>query len=290
MGMVGSAIVRLLIKRGFLNLSLWKRKDLDLRSGRAVLAQFRESRPEYVFLAAAKVGGIQANIAQPADFISDNLLIQASVIEAARMTGVKKLLFLGSSCMYPRDCPQPMSEDLLLSGPPEPTNRAYAIAKIAGMEMCRAYRQQYGCEFMTAIPCNVYGPGDHYEPERAHVIPALIERFKWAKCQNALAVDIWGSGFARREFLHVDDLAAALLMLMDKYDGAEPVNVGSGEDHAIHEIATMIRDLTGYRGAIVYQTDKPDGAPRKLLDSSRIDALRWYPLIPLEEGLRDLIR
>ena len=290
-GMVGSAIVRALKARGYENLLLMNRGELDLRGHRPVADYFRATRPEYVFMAAARVGGIQANISQPAEFIMDNMLMQASVIQAAYLTAafrpVKKLLFLGSSCMYPRDCPQPMREDMLLSGPPEPTNRAYAIAKIAGMEMCRAYRQQYGCNFITAIPCNVYGPGDHYEPERAHVIPTLISRM--AARVEALAIDVWGTGTPRREFMHVDDLAAACLFLMENHDSPEPINAGTGQDIQIAELAYLIARVADYRAMVRFRTSEPDGAPQKLLDVSRINALGWKAKIGLEEGLRRTI-
>lgn len=287
-GMVGSAIVRALLARQHRNILMKKRADLDLRNGRDVLAYFREARPEYVFLAAARVGGIQANIAQPAEFLFDNLAIQLSVIEAARQTKVKKLLFLGSSCMYPRDCPQPMKEEYLLTGKPEPTNQAYAMAKIAGMEMCRAYRQQYGCNFITAIPCNVYGPGDHYEPGRAHVIPALIRKAHEA---GGGVVTVWGSGWARREFMHVDDLADACLFLMEKYDGADPINVGTGTDISIASLTETILQVCQRLLILpVFDKSKPDGVAQKLLDVSRLTALGWTAKISLEDGLRRTIR
>lgn len=289
-GMVGSAIMRLLVARGYRNLVVVKRADLDLRQPREVEAWFRNVRPDYVFMAAARVGGIQANIAQPAEFVRDNLAMQTAVIHAAHTSRVSKLLFLGSSCMYPRDCPQPMREDMLLSGPPEPTNRAYAIAKLAGMEMCRAYAQQYGSRFFTAIPCNVYGPGDHYEPELAHVIPALIAKMVKAARANEWHVDVWGDGQARREFMHVDDLAAACLFLMEKYESTEPVNVGAGVDYTIFELASYLREEIKFYGALNMEHNKPSGAPRKLLDSSRLNALGWQPRIGLEEGLRRTVR
>lgn len=289
-GMVGSAIMRLLVARGYRNLVVVKRADLDLRQPREVEAWFRNVRPDYVFMAAARVGGIQANIAQPAEFIRDNLAMQTAVIHAAHTSRVSKLLFLGSSCMYPRDCPQPMREDMLLSGPPEPTNRAYAIAKLAGMEMCRAYAQQYGCRFFTAIPCNVYGPGDHYEPERAHVIPALIRRFSEQVRDGVEATTLWGSGHARREFIYVDDLASACLYLMLHYEGVEPINVGTGSDIETQELAARIAGLVGFRGHIGVNPAYPDGAPRKCLDVSRINMLGWKAKISLEEGLRRTVR
>ena len=281
-GMVGSAILRLLQARGYENAKGFKKTDsLSLLLGAL--------KCDYLFLCAGKVGGIQANIKSPADFITGNLDIALNYIEAAHECKVSKLLYLGSSCMYPRDCPQPMKEEYLLTGPPEPTNRAYAIAKIAGMEMCRAYAQQHGDRFITAIPCNLYGPGDHYEPDRAHVIPALIRKFVEAKRAGSDHVKVWGSGNARREFMHVDDLAAACLFLMERYDGAEPVNVGAGSDLSIYELAQMIADMTGFRDPFIFDSTKPDGAPRKLLDVSRINALGWKARIPLNEGLRRTI-
>jgi len=278
-GMVGSAIVRALKAQGYENV-LTHPVRLDYQS--ETVDAFDEMMPEFVFMAAAKVGGIQANMATPADFIEQNLHIQTHVIESARAYEVKKLLFLGSSCMYPRDCPQPMREDMLLSGLPEPTNRAYAIAKIAGMEMCCAYAQQYGCKFFTVIPCNVYGPRDHYEPERAHVIPALIRK---AAEGNMTA---WGSGDARREFMHVDDLADACLFLMEHYEG-NAINVGAGKDCSIRWLAQRIAMMSGRKDDFTFDESQPSGAAQKLLDVSRINALGWKAKIGLEEGLRRTI-
>ena len=288
-GMVGSAVVRALVTAGFKNVLNEYSTRLDLTSQTETQGFFWDNEIEYVFMAAARVGGIQANIEAPAEFLYENLMIQTNVIHYAWQTDVKKLLFLGSSCMYPRDCPQPMKEEYLLTGPPEPTNRAYAIAKIAGMEMCRAYRQQYGSNFITAIPCNLYGPGDHYEPERAHVIPALISKFLEARRGGFDHLKVWGSGNARREFMHVEDLADACLFLMEHYDGAEPVNVGTGADVTIYDLAQTIADMTGFREPFIFDSTKPDGAPRKLLDISRVKALGWKARIPLEDGLRRTI-
>ena len=288
-GMVGSAVVRALVTAGFKNVLNEYSTRLDLTSQTETQGFFWDNEIEYVFMAAARVGGIQANIEAPAEFLYENLMIQTNVIHYAWQTDVKKLLFLGSSCMYPRDCPQPMKEEYLLTGPPEPTNRAYAVAKIAGMEMCRAYAQQHGDRFITAIPCNLYGPGDHYEPERAHVIPALISKFLEARRGGFDHLKVWGSGNARREFMHVEDLADACLFLMEHYDGAEPVNVGTGADVTIYDLAQTIADMTGFREPFIFDSTKPDGAPRKLLDISRVKALGWKARIPLEDGLRRTI-
>jgi len=285
-GLVGSAIVRALESRGFPNLVLRTRQELDLRDARAVESLFAGQKPQYVFLAAATVGGILANDARPADFIRDNLQIQTNVIESARQAGVGKLLFLGSSCIYPRLAPQPMKEEHLLGGPLEPTNEAYAIAKIAGIKMCQAYARQYGCRFISVMPTNLYGPGDNYDLETSHVVPALIRKFVEARRAGTPAVTVWGSGAPRREFLHVDDLAEACLFLMEKYDRPEIINIGIGTDIPIGELALLIQKITGYRGEIRFDRSKPDGTPRKLLDVSRITALGWKARIPLEEGLR----
>jgi GDP-L-fucose synthase len=285
-GLVGSAILRRLQAEGYQNLVLRTRKELDLTDQRAVYRFFEEERPEYVFLAAAKVGGILANATYPADFIRENLLIQTNVIDAAYCYGVKKLLFLGSSCIYPKYAPQPMKEEYLLTGPLEPTNEAYAVAKIAGIKMVQAYRRQYGFNGISLMPTNLYGPGDNFDLETSHVIPALLRKFHEAKVSGRWEVVVWGTGTPRREFLHVDDLADAALFLMRHYDGEEIVNVGVGEDISIRELAELIAKVVGFRGEIVYDTSKPDGTPRKLLDVSRLFSMGWRPRIPLEEGLR----
>jgi GDP-L-fucose synthase len=280
-GLVGSAILRRLQAEGYQNLVLRTRKELDLTDQRAVYRFFEEERPEYVFLAAAKVGGILANATYPADFIRENLLIQTNVIDAAYRYGVKKLLFLGSSCIYPKYAPQPMKEEYLLTGPLEPTNEAYAVAKIAGIKMVQAYRRQYGFNGISLMPTNLYGPGDNFDLETSHVIPALLRKFHEAKVSGRWEVVVWGTGTPRREFLHVDDLADAALFLMRHYEGEEIVNVGVGEDISIRELAELIAKVVGFRGEIVYDTSKPDGTPRKLLDVSRLFpwdgglAFRW---------------
>ncbi len=284
-GLVGSAIVRRLRAEGYENLITRDRASLDLTRQEPTERFFAEARPDLVFLAAARVGGIVANDTFPADFIRDNLLIQTHVIEAARRNGVAKLLFLGSSCIYPKHAPQPSPEDALLTGPLEPTNEAYAIAKIAGIELCRSCRRQYGFDAICLMPTNLYGPGDNFHPEHSHVLPGLIRRFHEAKAAGAPTVTVWGSGTPRREFLHVDDLAGAALFLMERYDGDAIVNVGCGEDLTIKELAETVRAVTGYHGEIVFDPTKPDGTPRKLLDVSRLFALGWRPRIPLEEGL-----
>ncbi len=285
-GLVGSALVRRLQAEGYKNPITATHAELDLIDQHAVEAFFREQRPEYVFLAAAKVGGIHANATHPAEFIRDNLAIQTNVIHSAWQHGAKKLLFLGSSCIYPRDCPQPIKEEYLLTGPLEPTNRAYAIAKIAGLEMCQSYRRQYGFDAIVAMPTNLYGPGDNYDAENAHVVPALIRRFHQAKVSGAPEVSIWGSGRPLRELMHVDDLADALLLLMQRYSEEAMLNVGSGEEVSIAELAHRIADVIGYRGGLRFDASKPDGTPRKRLDTSRLDALSWHARIPLQQGLR----
>jgi GDP-L-fucose synthase len=289
-GLVGSAVLRRLQDEGFSNIVTRTRQELDLRDQAAVYRFFEEERPEYVFLAAAKVGGILANSTYPADFIRDNLQIQANVIEAAYRSGVKKLLFLGSSCIYPREAPQPMKEEYLLSGPLEPTNEWYAVAKIAGIKMCQAYRRQYSFNAICAMPTNLYGPGDNFDLETSHVIPALIRKFHEAKVEGRPHVAVWGTGRPRREFLHVDDLADALLFLMEHYDSEEIINVGVGEDITIQKLAELIKEVVGYEGEIVFDPSKPDGMPRKLLDVSRLQALGWSPSISLKEGLRQTYR
>ncbi|WP_457637188.1 GDP-L-fucose synthase [Oceanithermus sp.] len=285
-GLVGSAILRRLEADGFVNLVTRTRDELDLRDQTAVSRFFEKERPEYVFLAAAKVGGILANSTYPADFIRDNLQIQTNVIDAAYRSGSKKLLFLGSSCIYPKHAPQPMKEEYLLTGPLEPTNEWYAIAKIAGIKMAQAYRRQYGFNAISLMPTNLYGPGDNFDLETSHVIPALIRKFHEAKVEGKPHVVIWGTGKPRREFLHVDDLADAAVFLMQKYEEEEFVNVGIGKDVSIYELAKLIREVVGYEGQIRFDLSKPDGTPRKLLDVSRLNALGWRAKISLRDGLR----
>jgi GDP-L-fucose synthase len=288
-GLVGSAIQRRLERGGFSNLVTSDRDDFDLTDPRATDAFFERERPGYVFLAAAKVGGIQANDAFPADFIRVNLQIQTNVIDAAHRFGVTKLLFLGSSCIYPKHAPQPMREEHLLTGPLEPTNDAYALAKIAGIVMCASYNRQHGTRFVAAMPTNLYGPGDNFDLETSHVLPALIRRFHEARLAGAPAVRLWGTGSPRREFLFVDDLADALVFLMERFEAAPGrvfLNVGTGEDLTIRELAALVAKVVGYDGAIEWDASMPDGTPRKLLDVSRLSELGWRASTPLEEGLR----
>uniref|UniRef100_B8DIX3 GDP-L-fucose synthase n=1 Tax=Nitratidesulfovibrio vulgaris (strain DSM 19637 / Miyazaki F) TaxID=883 RepID=B8DIX3_NITV9 len=285
-GLVGSAIVRALQARGFNDLVLRTHAELDLCDQHAVSAFFAAEKPEYVFLAAAKVGGIHANDTYPAQFIRDNLLIQTNIIDAAYRNGCKKLLFLGSSCIYPKLCPQPIKEEYLLTGPLEPTNEWYAIAKIAGIKMCQAYRKQYGFDAISAMPTNLYGPGDNYHPENSHVIPALIRRFHEAKVAGTDRVKIWGTGAALREFLYVDDLARASVFLMENYSDCEHVNVGCQEEISIMDVAKCIAGVVGFRGEVVNDPTRPDGTPRKLMDSGRLYAMGWRPSWSLVDGLR----
>ena len=284
-GLVGSAIVRRLEETGCRNLLLRDRAELDLLDQAAVTRFFAEHRPEFVFLAAAKVGGIMANVTYPAEFIYENLAVQTNVIHSAWQHGARKLLFLGSSCIYPKVAPQPIKEEYLLTGPLEPTNEAYAIAKIAGLKMAAAYRAQYGFPAISLMPTNLYGPGDNFDLESSHVLPALIRRFHEAKISGAPEVTLWGTGTPRREFLHVDDLAAAAVFLMEHYDGEDIINVGTGEDVPIAELAALVKDVVGYRGAVQFDASKPDGTPRKLLDVSRLHALGWRHRITLEDGV-----
>jgi GDP-L-fucose synthase len=284
-GLVGGAILRHLRARGFQNLLYRPSQELDLRRQGATAAFFAQERPEYVFLAAARVGGIHANSTYPAEFIYDNLMIAANVIHQAYVHGVRKLMFLGSSCIYPKFCPQPMKEEYLLDGKLEFTNEPYAVAKIAGLKMCQAYNRQYGTIFISLMPTNLYGPGDNFDPLDSHVIPALIRRFHEAKVQGAGEVTIWGSGNPRREFLYVDDLAEACLFLMKEYDGDEIINVGVGEDLTIRELAEMIADVVGFKGRLVYDANYLDGTPRKLLDISRLTNMGWRASTPLRDGL-----
>ena len=298
-GLVGSALMRRLEAEGYTNLITRTHAELDLTDQPAVQAFFDRERPEYVFLAAAKVGGIHANTTYPAEFIHQNLAIQTNVIHESWRTGVERLLFLGSSCIYPRDCPQPIKEEYLLTGPLEPTNRPYAVAKIAGIEMCWAYNRQYGTKFLAVMPTNLYGPGDNYDPENSHVIPALIRRFHEAKVQGAKEVVIWGTGTARREFLYSDDLADACLFLLNLSDHAlasllgterneymlPAINVGSGDEVAISELAEMIRESVGFNGVLAFDPRRPDGTPKKRLDTGKMATLGWRAAKPLPVGL-----
>jgi GDP-L-fucose synthase len=285
-GLVGSAIWRGLEKRGFTRLIGRTRGELDLLNGAAVEKFYRDGKPEFVFVAAAKVGGIHANNTHPAEFIYENLQVQNNLIHGAYRAGVRKLLFLGSSCIYPKLAPQPIKEEHLLTGPLEPTNEWYAIAKIAGIKMCQAYRRQYGCDFISVMPTNLYGPNDNYDLQSSHVLPALIRKFHEAKVSNAPTVTCWGSGSPKREFLYVDDLADACVFLMENYSGEDFINVGYGSDVTIRELAETIQRIVGFSGKIVWDTSKPDGTPRKLMDSSRLLALGWKPKVNLETGIR----
>jgi GDP-L-fucose synthase len=284
-GLVGSAIVRRLRAAGFSNLLLVDRSQLDLRDQQAVNRFFALQRPEYVFLAAARVGGIHANNSQPADFIRDNLQVQTNAIDAAWRHGVRKLVFLGSSCIYPKLAPQPLREEYLLSGALEPTNEWYAIAKLAGLKMCQAYRRQYGFDAISLMPTNLYGPGDNFDLQSAHVLPALLRKIHTARVTGEDHVTIWGSGTPRREFMYVDDLAEACLFLMQQYSGEDPVNVGLGTDLTIRELAQTLARVIGFEGRFEFDASKPDGTPRKVLDVSRLTALGWRASVPLERGL-----
>jgi len=284
-GLVGSAIVRRLEAAGAVNILTRTRQALDLTDSVAVEAFFRDERPDYVFHAAARVGGIKANSDFPAEFLHDNLAVQTNVIHSAWRNGVKKLCFLGSSCIYPKMAAQPIAEASLLTGPLEPTNEWYAIAKIAGLKMCEAYRRQYGFDAISLMPTNLYGPGDNFDPDSSHVLPAMIRRFHEAKQRGDSAVTIWGTGTPRREFMHVDDMADASVFLMNAYSEFEHINVGVGHDLSILELAQLVADVVGYGGAIRTDSTKPDGTPRKLLDVSRLNALGWFPGHPLREGV-----
>lgn len=286
-GLVGSAIVRRLNQEGYDNLLLKTHHECNLTDALAVEQLFEDNRPEYVFLAAAKVGGILANDLYPADFLRENLLIQTHVMDAAREYNVKKLLFLGSSCIYPKLAPQPIREEYLLSGPLEPTNEAYALAKIAGIMLCKTYRKQYGLCSISLMPTNLYGPEDNFDLETSHVLPAMIRKFHDAKVKDERTVTLWGTGSPRREFLHVDDLADASLFLMNNYDAEEIINVGTGEDLTIRQLAEMIREVVEFEGAISWDSSRPDGTPRKLLDVSRLFGLGWKPTIALHQGIHD---
>jgi len=287
-GLVGSAIYRLLKKRGFENLIIRTHSELELMDAVAVQNFFEETKPEFVFLAAAKVGGIHANSTYPADFMRENLLVQTNVIHESWRNDVEKLMFLGSSCIYPKLCPQPISEKSLLTGELEPTNEAYALAKIAGIKTCQSYNQQYGTNFISAMPTNLYGINDNFHPENSHVLPALIRRFHEAKLADSESVSIWGTGNPRREFLHSDDLADAVLFLMENYNDSEIVNVGCGEDQTIKVLAETIREVVGYSGSLDFDSSRPDGTPQKMLDISKIRVLGWTPEIPLKNGLEQV--
>ena len=288
-GMVGSAIVRKLKNEGFDNLVLKTSSELDLRNQHAVKDFFARAKPAYVFLAAAKVGGIFANNTYRADFLYDNLMIQSNVIDASHKNAVTKLMFLGSSCIYPKLAPQPLKEEYLLTGQLEPTNEPYAIAKIAGIKMCDAYRSQYGCNFISVMPTNLYGPNDNYDLNNSHVLPALIRKFHEATVNDEPSVTIWGSGRPRREFLHADDMADACFFLMQHFDEPGFINIGIGEDIEIKELALLIKKITGYAGEIKHDLEKPDGTPRKLLDSSKLLEKGWKAKIKLEEGIKSVI-
>ena len=285
-GLAGSAILRALQSRGYSRLIVRTHQELELTDARAVKDFFQHERPESVFLAAAKVGGIQANKILPAEFLRENLLIQTHVLHEAWQAGVKKLLFLGSSCIYPKLAPQPIPESALLTGELEPTNDAYALAKIAGIQLCKAYRKQHGANFIAVMPTNLYGPQDNFHPEHSHVLPALLRRFHEAQRDGLKEVTVWGSGTPKREFLHSDDLASACLFLMEHYDSPEIINIGWGQDCTIRELAEMIAETVGYTGTLKWDDSRPDGTPRKVLDNRKLSALGWEPKISLQEGLR----
>lgn len=287
-GLVGSAIARALREQGYTSILTRTSSELDLRDNQAVDEFFASEQPDFVFLAAAKVGGIVANNDYPADFIRDNLLIQTNVIDASYRYGVEKLLFLGSTCIYPKMAPQPLREDYLLTGELEPTNKAYAIAKIAGITMCQSYNRQYGTRFISVMPTNMYGPNDNFDLTTSHVLPALLRKFHEARTLSLPCVEVWGSGSPLREFLHADDLAEACIFLMDQYDEDEIINVGVGRDITIKDLALLIRSIVGYEGEIVFDASKPDGTPRKLVDVTKINNLGWFARIELEDGIRSI--
>lgn len=289
LGLVGSALVRRLRDAGFTNLILRGRRELDLLDRNSVDAFYAETKPEFVFVAAAKVGGILANNSYPASFLHENLVLQDNLIDGACRHGVTKLMFLGSSCIYPKHAPQPMPEDCLLTGPLEPTNEWYAIAKIAGLKMCQAYRRQYGFNAISVMPTNLYGPGDNFDLKNSHVLPALIRKFHEAKVQGEKQVEIWGTGTPRREFLHVDDMADACVYLMQRYEEDQWINIGCGSDVTIRELADTVHRVVGFEGELRFDTSKPDGTPRKLLDTTRLSNLGWTPKVGLEEGIRSTI-
>ncbi len=284
-GLVGSSIVRCLEQNGFQHIITRTHQELELTNQQAVHQFFKQEKPDFVFLAAAKVGGIYANNSYPAEFIRDNLLIQAHIIHEAYVSNVKKLLFLGSSCIYPRDCPQPIKEDYLLTGPLEPTNKPYALAKIAGIEMCQAYNRQYGTAFISVMPTNLYGPGDNYDLENSHVIPALIRKMHEAKIRGDKEVIIWGTGQPKREFLYVDDLAQACIQMMNHKEGIDLINIGSGQDLTILALAELIQEIVGFKGKLVFDTKMPDGTPRKILNIDKASEMGWAPKTPIREGL-----
>lgn len=286
-GLVGSAIMRKLQQEGYTNIITRTHKELDLTNQAQTQEFFEKEKPEYVFLAAAKVGGIHANNTYPADFAYINIMIESNVIKASYDYGVKKLLFLGSSCIYPKLCPQPIKEEYLLTGPLEKTNEAYAIAKIAGLKMCQYFNRQYGTNYISVMPTNLYGPNDNFDLETSHVLPALIRKFHEAKINNKPYVEVWGTGTPRREFLYVDDLADAVIYLMNNYDENEPLNIGTGKDITIKELAELIKEIVGYEGEMKFDTTKPDGTPRKLLDVSRLYATGWEHKIELREGIEN---
>jgi len=289
-GLVGSAIVRRLERDGYTNLLLASREQLDLRDQAAVNYWFKANQPEYVYLVAGTVGGIMANSTRPAEFLYDNMMIHATVVHASHLYDVDKLLYLGSSCIYPREAPQPIPEEALLTGPLEPTNEAYALAKIAGIKLCQSYRAQYGSNFISAMPTNLYGPGDNFDLTSSHVLPALMRKFHDAKVDGRREVEIWGSGTPKREFLHVDDLADACLFLMDRYEDEGHINVGTGEDQSIRDLAEMVRDIVYPTAELVFDESKPDGMPRKLLDVSRLHRLGWTHSIELQDGIKETYR
>lgn len=288
-GLAGSAICRRLVNEGYSHVMGPTRADLDYMDAAAVNRWFASNRPEYLFMAAARVGGIMPNMTQPVEFLRDNLLVQLNLFDAAWRHGVRKVLFLGSSCIYPRQAPQPIREEYLLTGPLEPTNEAYAVAKIAGIRMAQSYSKQYGMRAVNLMPTNLYGPGDNFDPMTSHVLPALLRRFYEATLNGEAEVVVWGSGTPRREFLHVDDLASAAVFLMRSYESADPINVGAGDDISIRDLAVLIAEITGFRGRIVFDASRPDGMPRKLLDSSRLNSLGWKPTISLASGIRQTL-
>lgn len=289
-GMVGSAIMRKLQQEGFNNIVTSTSSKLDLRDQHAAAAFFAAEKPDYVFLAAAKVGGIVANNTYRAEFLYENLMIQSNVIHQSYLNGVQKLMFLGSSCIYPKLAPQPLKEEYLLTGLLEPTNEPYAIAKIAGIKMCDAYRDQYGCNFISVMPTNLYGPNDNYDLQNSHVLPALLRKFHEAKEKGVPEVVVWGTGTPKREFLHADDMAAACFFLMQHYNEAGLINIGIGDDISIADLARLIQQIVGYQGKLVFDTSKPDGTPRKLMDVTRLHGLGWKAQIPLEEGIREVYK
>ena len=289
-GMAGSALVKKLRSAGYSNFLFRSSAELDLRNQEDVSRFFADEKPDYVFLAAAKVGGIYSNNKYRAEFLYDNLAIQSNVIHSSYVNKVKKLMFLGSSCIYPKMASQPLKEEYLLTGPLEPTNESYAIAKIAGLKMCEAYRDQYGCNFISVMPTNLYGPNDNYHPENSHVLPALLRKFHEAKINNQPTVTVWGTGNALREFLHTDDFADACVFLMNSYNEKQFVNIGVGSDISIKDLALLIKKVTGYEGGIIFDTSKPDGTPRKLMDTSKLNSLGWQPQIDLEQGINSVYK